>query len=71
MIVQDLLRPLSCFPVRRELSSGAAVVRASQINRVGFCSEARWLRGLWRFIFGLLGDFRAGTLRKSPEQPLF
>ena len=27
MIVQDLLRPLSCFPVRRELSSGDAVVR--------------------------------------------
>ena len=48
------------------------IYRVSQINRVGFWSEARWLRGLWRVIFGLLGDFTAGALRnsmfrKSPE----
>ena len=52
------------------------IYHASQINRVGFWSEARWLRGLWRAIFGLLGDFRAGTLwnsmfRKSPEHLRF
>ena len=48
------------------------IYRASEINRVEFWRKARWLRGLSRVIFGLLGDFRAGTLRnsmfrKSPE----
>ena len=52
------------------------IYRASEINRVEFWRKARWLRGLSRVIFGLLGDFRAGTLRnsmfrKSPEQNPF